>query len=201
MRGNGVLCGLGGVLAVVLFVTFMAFNSRPVEAQAPPGVPNSGYAVSPQPAPVNPTPAPGSPMPAPVANPAPPVDPAIVQAAAAAVASPSAAPTPTDVAPPPTGGGPIPAAPPQYTTLQQLANTAIVPSPGIDRLRTESIEDLLNRLKAVKVQKAELERSELELVALLKEKIREQKVQMQTLGIAVEESHAAGHGLRPAIQR
>ena len=46
-------------------------------------------------------------------------------------------------------------------------------------------------------ERSELERSELELVALLKEKIREQKQQMQTLGIPLEESHAAGAGYRP----
>jgi len=194
MKGNGVLCGLGGVLAVVLFVTFMAFNSRPVEAQAPPGgVPSSGYAVSPQPAPV-------APAPAAAPAPAPPVDPAVVQAAVAATAAPAPTPERPEIMPVSgTAAQPSPAG--QFQTLQSLTGTPVAPSPGIDRLRTESIEDLLNRLKAVKIQKAELERSELELVALLKEKIREQKQQMQTLGIPLEESHSASTGYPRPPQR
>lgn len=201
MKRNGVLCGLGGVLAGVLLVTFMAFNSRPVEAQAPQGVvPSSGYAVSPQPAPVG-----GVPQP---------VAPSAVQAAEAAVretyaqtaAAPAAAPVPQERAEVPMSApaqAGTPPTPPGFTPLQAMASAAAAPSPGLDRLRSESIEDLLNRLKAVKVQKAELERSELELVALLKEKIREQKQQMQTLGIAVEEGHvtAQGHRGNPQLQR
>ena len=54
-------------------------------------------------------------------------------------------------------------------------------------LKAESIDVLLNRLKSVKIQKAELERAEQELMVLLRDKIREQKQQLQTLGILMEE--------------
>jgi hypothetical protein len=49
----------------------------------------------------------------------------------------------------------------------------------------------MNRLEAVKAKKAELEQVEKELTAVLKEKYKEQKQRLQTLGVQVEETPVA----------
>jgi hypothetical protein len=49
----------------------------------------------------------------------------------------------------------------------------------------------MNRLEAVKTKKAQLERVEKELTALLKEKFKEQKQRLQKLGVQVEETPVA----------
>ncbi len=55
-------------------------------------------------------------------------------------------------------------------------------------LKSATIDDLLNKLQGLKAQRAELDRLEQELVAVLKEKLKEQKERLQKLGVTVEES-------------
>jgi hypothetical protein len=57
-----------------------------------------------------------------------------------------------------------------------------------EQLKTASIEDLLNKLDALKAQKAELERIEKETVAVLRDKLKEQKERIQKLGVAVDDN-------------
>jgi hypothetical protein len=49
----------------------------------------------------------------------------------------------------------------------------------------------MSRLEAVKFQKAQLERVEKELTAVLKEKVKEQKQRLQKLGVQVEDGGPA----------
>jgi hypothetical protein len=76
----------------------------------------------------------------------------------------------------PAGGLPLlPAAPPPS------------PPPTLrEQLKAESIDSLLGKLKALKAQQAELARVEQETVAVLKEKLQEQKQQLSKLGVNLE---------------
>lgn len=183
MRRNGVLCGLGGLAAVAFMVAFMGFGSFTVEAQVanpatapqrPPLRADSGYAPSPQP----------TLLPAPPATAPAPAQPIEDRSLANTTAPGQAAERPDG---PPSGQSLPPAGLTTYTTP---AN--IVTSPSSESLKAESIDFLLNRLKSVKVQKAELERAEQELMVLLRDKIREQKQQLHTMGIVVDEPSGPG---------
>jgi hypothetical protein len=57
-----------------------------------------------------------------------------------------------------------------------------------DQLKGESIDQLLVRLDAIKVQKAELEKAEKETVEALKDKLSQQNQRLQELGVNVEKS-------------
>jgi hypothetical protein len=54
-----------------------------------------------------------------------------------------------------------------------------------------SIDDLLNKLDSLKSQKAALEKAENETIALLKEKLAQQKDRLKKLGVNVEDSPPA----------
>lgn len=178
MRRNGVFCGLGGGIAVALLVAFTGFSPYSVEAQVAPSAPSpgtaprpplrgdSGYAPSPQP----------SLLPAPSTGAAGSTSP---DGSAPAGASTSPSTEPKD--------GPVPGQSLPSAGIITYTTPAGTATPSSENLKSESIDSLLNRLKTLKVQKAELERAELEVVALLRDKIREQKQQLQTLGIAFEE--------------
>ncbi len=68
------------------------------------------------------------------------------------------------------------------------ANGGTPPTLPPGQLKSASIEDLLNKLQGLKAQRAELDRLEKEMVAVLKEKLKEQKERVQKLGVNVEES-------------
>jgi hypothetical protein len=70
----------------------------------------------------------------------------------------------TQVAPPPPPAAIAPAPPP----------------PGVDVL--------MDRLAAIKAQKAQLEKQEQETVALLREKLKQQKLRLQKLGVEPQEA-------------
>jgi hypothetical protein len=53
--------------------------------------------------------------------------------------------------------------------------------------KEKTIEELLARLDAIKAQQEELEKSRTETVALVKEKLKQQKQRLQKLGVSVEE--------------
>ncbi len=190
MRRNGILCGLGGVAAIALLLLFMGFGSVTVEAQVAnptspyalpqniPVRPDSGYGQSPQPT-MRPTP------PATVQAATPPAEASPAKDSVTAAAGPGS----SDV--PPTGQSLPPAGITTYTT------PATVLSAASESFKGEGIDALLTRLKSVKAQKAELERTEQELMVLLREKIREQKQQLQTLGIMEEATSPRGGAYIP----
>jgi len=66
-------------------------------------------------------------------------------------------------------------------------------------LKAESIEDLLNRLTAIKAQKAELERIEKETVLLLKERFKQQKDRIEKLGVTIEEKDSPREVIPPGV--
>jgi hypothetical protein len=53
--------------------------------------------------------------------------------------------------------------------------------------KDKSIDELLSRLDAIKAQQEELEKAKKETVALLKERLKQQKQRLQKLGVNVEE--------------
>jgi hypothetical protein len=57
--------------------------------------------------------------------------------------------------------------------------------------KAATIDDLLNKLDSLKVQKAALEKAEKETVALLKEKLKQQAHRLKKLGVNVEEAPPA----------
>jgi hypothetical protein len=54
-----------------------------------------------------------------------------------------------------------------------------------------TIDDLLNKLDSLKAQKAALEKAEKETLALLREKLKEQKDRLRKLGVPTEEAPVA----------
>jgi len=66
-------------------------------------------------------------------------------------------------------------------------------------LKAESIEDLLNRLTAIKAQKAEVERIEKETVLLLKERFKQQKDRIEKLGVTIEEKDSPREVIPPGV--
>jgi hypothetical protein len=94
-------------------------------------------------------------------------------------------------------------APPSVQTNDGHSNLSSgqAPAPSADYLRAseppqsqvatppkeKSIEELLARLDAIKAQKEELEKARTETVALVKEKLKQQKQRLQKLGVSVEE--------------
>jgi hypothetical protein len=57
--------------------------------------------------------------------------------------------------------------------------------------KAATIDDLLNKLHSLKVQKAALEKAEKDTVALLKEKLKQQHDRLKKLGVNVEEAPPA----------
>ncbi len=62
-----------------------------------------------------------------------------------------------------------------------------------------SIDDLLAKLDVIKAQKAALEKSERETVALLKERLEQQRLRLQKLGVTAEEGVAPQPPARPVV--
>jgi hypothetical protein len=84
-----------------------------------------------------------------------------------------------------------PAKPPAADVPALPAGPSVAPPPAPsptlrDQLKAETIDSLLGKLKALKAQQAELARVEQETVAVLKEKLQEQKQQLLKLGINME---------------
>jgi hypothetical protein len=53
--------------------------------------------------------------------------------------------------------------------------------------KEKTVEDLLARLDALQAQQAELDKAKTETVALLKEKLKQQRQRLRKLGVSVEE--------------
>lgn len=77
---------------------------------------------------------------------------------------------------------------PPLPTGTSPAPTPSPPPTLRDQLKAETIDSLLGKLNALKAQQAELARVERETVAVLKEKLQEQKQQLRQLGVGVEEA-------------
>src|SRR5262245_57609750 len=89
---------------------------------------------------------------------------------------------------------PRPTEPPQDPLPPPLAEPPLAPpstrgSP--QSLRGLGIDQLVDHLKTLRAQRAELEKQEKEAVALLREKLKEQRQRLQQLGIPLEEPAAA----------
>jgi hypothetical protein len=196
MKRKGILCGVGGTLSVALFLVVAATQSRPVEAMDPDGPRQLAMAQVSDPA------SPKEVAQAPASSPVPTDGTAPFSGYAA-----TPQPTPTtanptaSVAPPPS---PIQSswAMPDKNSSSTTASAETPAAPAHrDHMKLESIDELLHRLKTIKTQKAELERTEQELVVMLREKLKEQKQQIQTLGIPVEEIIQTGYGMPPQSAR
>jgi hypothetical protein len=57
-------------------------------------------------------------------------------------------------------------------------------------VKEKSIEELLAKLDLIKAQQEELEKARKETVALVKERLKQQKERLQKLGVSVEEEPA-----------
>jgi hypothetical protein len=60
----------------------------------------------------------------------------------------------------------------------------------VETAKEKTVEELLNRLDALKAQQEELDKAKKETVAALKEKLKQQKERLQKLGVNVEEEVA-----------
>ena len=84
---------------------------------------------------------------------------------------------------------PTPTGPVVPPTLNQ-APVAPAPVPhaeGRAAAKDKSIDELLSRLDTIKAQQEELDKAKKETVALLKEKLKQQKLRLQKLGVTVED--------------
>jgi hypothetical protein len=73
-------------------------------------------------------------------------------------------------------------------TPQQQASVPVQEAAGFEPRKADTVEELLSKLDAIKAKKAELEKVEKETVAMLKEKLKEQKQRLQNLGVPGDES-------------
>jgi len=91
---------------------------------------------------------------------------------------------PPQAAPQPSGYYPVGLVP----TPQPQASAVPGPeSSGLEPRKADTIEELLSKLDAIKAKKAELDRVEKETLAMLKERLKEQKQRLQNLGVPGEE--------------
>lgn len=71
-----------------------------------------------------------------------------------------------------------------------------VPPPDVPRkeaFRGMSIDQLVEQVKVLRAQRAELEKREQEAVTVLKERLKEQRQRLKQLGISLEESEPTPH--------
>jgi hypothetical protein len=78
--------------------------------------------------------------------------------------------------------------------------------PAVEVKTDQSIDALLARLDAIKVQQEELDKAKKETVTLLKEKLKQQKQRLQKLGASVEEESpraplSTGAAVGPALNK
>ncbi len=72
---------------------------------------------------------------------------------------------------------------PERTQVAPPPPAAIAPAPP-----PPGVDVLMDRLAAIKAQKAQLEKLEQETVALLREKLKQQKLRLQKLGVEPQEA-------------
>lgn len=161
---------LGGAVSVLLFLTMVTAWCLPIEAQdRKEGSPT-----------FVPPPAQNSVEPSPLLPP-PPVVPAPGGSDAGSIpALPGAA---TPPAPSPVLGSDRASLP--GADLRPQPATKAAPTLR-EQFKSENIDGLLGKLKAIKAQQAELDKAEKEAVAVLKEKLKEQRELLKKLGINVE---------------
>ena len=79
-----------------------------------------------------------------------------------------------------------PPAPPAGVVLSPDQPVPPPPAPGEQPNRV-TIDDLMAKLESIKAQKAALEKAEKEVVARLKQKMKEQQQRLKKLGVSAEE--------------
>jgi hypothetical protein len=89
----------------------------------------------------------------------------------------------------PAGAQPAPPAAPPPAGVVLPVDQAVPPPPAPgDQPNRVTIDDLMAKLESIKAQKAALEKAEKEVVARLKQKMKEQQQRLKKLGVSAEES-------------
>jgi len=92
---------------------------------------------------------------------------------------------PPQSAPQPSGYYPVGLTPTPQTQVSAVPGSE---SSVLEPRKADTVEELLSKLDAIKAKKAELDRVEKETLAMLKERLKEQKQRLQNLGVPGEES-------------